>query len=88
MAVQARIRKVQLSITVNPELKVLAKELAKENKTNPSGFISQWLEELARKRMIKLMEEGYREMADKNRLLAEQSLFIASETWPRENIGS
>lgn len=87
MVIQTKRRKATLSISINPELKVLAEEIAKENKTTPSGFISQYLEEIARKRMIKLMEEGYREMADENRLLAEQSLFIASETWPREDIG-
>ena len=88
MVIQTKRRKATLSISINPELKVLAEEIAKENKTTPSGFISQYLEEIARKRMIKLMEEGYREMADENRLLAEQSLFIVSEAWPREDIGS
>lgn len=86
MVAQTKKRKATLSISINPELKVVAEEVAKENNTTPSGFISQYLEEVARKRMIKLMEEGYREMADENRLLAEQSLSIALETWPREDI--
>ena len=84
MATQATKRKVQLSATVRPDLKVLAEEIAKENNTTTSGLISQYLEELAERRRIKLMEEGYKSMAEENRLLAEQSLSIALETWPRQ----
>lgn len=76
-------RKVQLSVTVSPELKAAAEEIAKENNTTTSGLVSRCLEEMARKRTIKLMEEGYREMAEENRLLAEQFLPIALETWPK-----
>lgn len=83
MVIQTGGRKVQLSATVRPELKVLAEQIAKENNTTKSGVISQCLEEIARKRTINLMEEGYREMAEENKLLAEQFLPIALETWPK-----
>ncbi len=83
MLTQTTGRKIQLSVTVRPELKVLAEEIAKENNTTISSIVSQCLEEIARKRTIKLMEEGYREMAEENKLLAEQFLSIALETWPR-----
>ncbi len=83
MVTRIKERKVQLSATVRPELKILAEEIAKENNTTKSGIISQCLEEIARKRIIKLMEEGYREMSEENKLRAEQSLPIALETWPR-----
>ena len=83
MVLQAARRKARLSVTVAPELKAAAEEIAKENNTTPSGIVSRCLEELARKRTIKLMEEGYREMAEENRLLAEQFLPIALETWPK-----
>ena len=83
MVVQTTRRKVQLSVTVRPELKAAAEEIAKESNTTPSGIVSRCLEELARKHTIKLMEEGYREMAEENRLLAEQFLPIALETWPK-----
>lgn len=79
---------VRLSITVKPELKAIASEIARENKTSCSKVISQCLEELAQKRTIKLMEEGYREMAEENRLLAEQFLPIALEVWPRQSADS
>ena len=79
---------IRLSVTVKPELKAIADEVAKENKTSRSKVISQCLEELAQKRTIKLMEEGYREMAEENRLLAEQFLPIALEVWPRQSADS
>ncbi len=85
MAVQTKIR---FTITTRPELKAVADEVAKENKTSRSKVISQCLEELAQKRTIKLMEEGYREMAEENRLLAEQFLPIALEVWPRQSADS
>jgi len=88
MVTQINGRKVQLSVTVNPELKALAEEIASENKTTPSGIVSQCLEELAQKRKTALMEEGYREMATENRLLAEQFLPIALETWPMPSADS
>jgi hypothetical protein len=79
MTVQTRTRKVQLSVTVNPELKVLAEELAKENKTNPSGFISQWLEELARKRKEALMIKYYKTMAHEHKVFAEESAEVIDD---------
>ncbi len=88
MVIQAKMRKVTLSVSINPELKVAAEEIAKENNTTPSGMISRYIEEMAEQRTIKLMEEGYRAMAEENRLLAEQCLPIALETWPRQGNNS
>ena len=80
MALQA---KVKYSIFTRRDLQAVADEVAKENNTSRSQVISQCLEELAQRRMAKLMEEGYQEMAEENRLLAEQFLPIALETWPK-----
>ena len=88
MVVQTKMRKVTLSISINPELKVAAEEIAKENNTTTSAMISRYIEEMAEQRTIKLMEEGYRAMAEENRLLAEQFLPIALETWPRQGNNS
>ena len=79
MTVQTRTRKVQLSVTVNPELKLLAEELAKENKTNPSGFVSQWLEELARKRKETLMIKYYKTMAREHKAFAKESAKVIQD---------
>lgn len=74
-----------VTISIPKRLVVFIEQLVKESKTNTnrSKVISQCLEDMAEKRMIELMEEGYREMAGENMRLAEQSLPIVSETWPR-----
>ena len=73
MVTQTTGRKVQLSATVRPELKAMAEEIAKESNTTPSGIVSQCLEELAQKRMIALMEEGYKAMAKENKDFAKMA---------------
>jgi len=75
-----------ITVSVPSRLVSVVEEIVKEEKTNRSRVVSRCLENMARERMIKLMEEGYREMANENRVLAEQSLSIALETWPREDI--
>ena len=77
-----------ITVSIPSRLVAVVEEVVKENKTNRSKVISQCLEEFAQKRMAKLMEEGYREMAKENRLLAEQFLPIALETWPRQGADS
>ncbi len=73
MATQTTVRKVQLSATVRPELKALAEEIAKENNTTTSGVVSKCLEELAQKRTMELMEEGYKTMAKENKDFAKMT---------------
>lgn len=73
----------KLTISLPKNLISFADEIAHERKISRSKVVSQCLEEFAQKRTIKLMEEGYREMAEENRLLAEQFLPIALETWPK-----
>lgn len=73
----------KLTISLPKKLISFADEIASERKISRSRVVAQCLEEFAQKRKIKLMEEGYREMAEENRLLAEQFLPIALETWPR-----
>lgn len=77
-----------VTISIPSKLIAAVEEIVKENKTNRSKVISQCLEEFIQKRTEKLMEEGYREMAEENRLLAEQFLPIALETWPRKGASS
>lgn len=82
MVTQTKGRKVQLSVTVRPELKELAEKIAKENNTTPSGMVSKFLEEIARKRTIEIMEEGYRAMAKEHKQFAKLSAKAASEVVP------
>ena len=72
-----------ITVSVPSRLVTVVEEIVKEENTNRSRVISKCIEDMAIKRTIRLMEEGYREMADENRRLAEQSLSIAPETWPR-----
>ena len=72
-----------ITVSIPSRLVTVVEEIVKEDKTNRSRVISKCIEDMAIKRTIRLMEEGYREMADENRRLAEQSLSIAPETWPR-----
>ena len=72
-----------ITVSVPSRLVTVVEEIVKEEKTNRSRVISKCIEDMAIKRTIRLMEEGYREMADENRRLVEQSLSIAPETWPR-----
>jgi hypothetical protein len=84
MVIQAKERKVQLSVTVRPELKAAAKEIARENNTTPSGIISQYLEELSRTRKEKLMIEYYQAIAKEERDFAKKSAKVVQRiaaTW-------
>ena len=80
--VQPMTRKARLSVTVSPELKKAAEEIAKENGTTPSGIVSQCLEELTLKRTKKLMEEGYLAMAEEHKQFAKLSSEAAVEVIP------
>ena len=79
MAVQAKTR---FTIYTRPELKELAEIVAKETKTSRSKVVSQCLEELARKRNMELMEEGYKAMAEEHKQFAKLSAKAASEVVP------
>jgi hypothetical protein len=59
-------RKVRLSITVDPELKVLAEKVAGETKSTPSAVISQCLEDLAKKRKEQSLISYYQDMAQEH----------------------
>ncbi len=63
----------RFTIYTKPELKELVERVAKETKTSRSKVVSQCLEELAQKRMLKLMEEGYKTMAKENKDFAKMT---------------
>ena len=73
----------KLTISLPKSLISFADEIAGERNTSRSRVIAECLRELSDKRMMAEMEEGYKAMAAENRLLAEQSLPIMLETWPR-----
>jgi len=59
--------KDSISITVEPDLIAVVDEIRKETNTTRSGVISRCLEELAQRRTVALMEEGYKAMAKENK---------------------
>lgn len=76
MITQIEQRKVRLSITVNPELKELAKVIAEESQTTPSGIISRCLEDLAKKRKEDSMIRYYKAMAKEHKEFAKDSVKV------------
>jgi len=79
MVVQTTTR---FTIYTKPELKELVERVAKETKTSRSKVVSQCLEDLARKRNIELMEEGYKAMAEEHKQFAKLSAKAAAEAVP------
>jgi metal-responsive CopG/Arc/MetJ family transcriptional regulator len=73
-------RKVaKVTISLSEELLNLADRLAREHSTSRSGIIAALLEKEEQARIQALMEEGYREMAEENRRIAEEAFPLASE---------
>jgi len=76
MAIQTTRKKARLSVTVNPELKTVAEEIARENGTTPSAVVSQCLEELARSRKEELLIQYYKTMAREHKSFAKESVKV------------
>jgi metal-responsive CopG/Arc/MetJ family transcriptional regulator len=74
-----RSKVAKITISLPEELLALADRLANERSQTRSGVIAQLLEEEERSRIQALMEEGYSEMADENRRLAEEAFPLVSE---------
>jgi hypothetical protein len=69
----------RFTVITRPELKAVADEIARENKTSRSKVVSQCLEELARSRKERLMIEFYKTMARENREFAKKSVKVIQE---------
>ena len=75
-----RVQKVaKVTISLPQNLVEYADSLAKERVTTRSGVIASLLEKEERDRIDAMMETGYREMADENRRLAEDSFPLAAD---------
>ncbi len=68
----------KVTISLPQDLLDLADRLACERSTTRSAVIAKLLEKEEEARIQALMEEGYRELADENRRLAEESFQVAS----------
>ena len=69
----------KVTISLPRDLLALADRLARERSTTRSAVIAELLEKEEEARIQSLMEEGYREMAEENRRLAEEAFPLASD---------
>ena len=75
-----RERKIaKVTISIPQQLLSLADRLALERATSRSGLIAELLAKEEEAQIRALMEEGYREMAEEDRRLAEETFGLASE---------
>lgn len=70
----------KITISLPRNLVEYADKLAQERSTTRSGVIAELLSKEEQARIHALMEEGYREMAEENRCLAEEALPLISES--------
>jgi len=75
-------RVAKLTISLPKSLISLADEVANEENISRSKVVSNCLRELAQKRTMELMKEGYRAMAKEHEQFAEISAEAASEVVP------
>jgi metal-responsive CopG/Arc/MetJ family transcriptional regulator len=72
----------KITISLPRDLIQLADELAKEKRVSRSKVVSLCLRELADRRLLMQMAEGYIDMAKENRQFAEQAMNLANEVLP------
>ena len=72
----------RVTISLPRDLVALTNEIAREEKISRSKVVSLCLQELAEKRRIELMEEGYKVMAEEHKEFARLSAKAASEVVP------
>ena len=72
----------KLTISLPRDLLSLADEVAREQAISRSRVISICLEELAERRRVTKLEEGYKAMAQINRSFADDAVKIAHEVLP------
>ena len=72
----------KMTISLPKSLIALANEVASEENISRSKVVSNCLRELAQKRTIELMEEGYKAMAKEHEQFAKISAEAAAEVVP------
>ena len=72
-------RVAKITISLPKELLDVADRLARERATSRSGVIAELLDKEEEAHIQELMVEGYREMAEENRRLAEEAFPLASQ---------
>ena len=78
-------RTAKVTIGLPQELITLADKVAKEKKVSRSNVVSACLQELAEKRRVVEMAEGYKAMAKEHKQFAASAMKIAHEVIPDWN---
>ena len=73
-------RVAKITISLPKELLDVADRLARERATSRSGVIAELLDKEEEAHIQELMVEGYREMSEENRRLAEEAFPLASQS--------
>jgi len=73
----------KITISLAPELLQAADEIARQDNKPRSGIIREALAMYLKERERQEMIRGYREMAELNRELAEESMSAVNEVWAR-----
>ncbi len=76
---------IKVSISVPADLLRFVDDAVRRGAGSRSEFIARILRERAEAEERRLMIEGYQEMAEENRRLAEEHLQAAAEVWPDAN---
>ncbi|MDP2948647.1 MAG: ribbon-helix-helix protein, CopG family [Chloroflexota bacterium] len=74
----------RITITLPKEMAEDIRKAAAARRESVSKFVAQALIAARQMDLRSWMIEGYQEMAEENHRLAEESLAIAQETWPRD----
>ncbi len=69
----------KITISLPSSLLDVADRLAQERSTTRSGVIAELLKKEEEAIVLMLMEQGYHELAEENRLLAEEAFPITSQ---------
>ncbi len=76
----------KVTISLSRSLLDLTDRLARERSTSRSGVIAELLKKEEEAIILALMEEGYHEMAEENRRLAEEAFPLTSQMIRRNSI--
>ncbi len=71
-----------ITVSIPSKLIAVVEEIVEEDNTNRSKVISRCIEDMAKKRVRKLMEEGYKAMAKEQKQIAREFLELQSEVVP------
>jgi len=71
-----------ITVSIPSRLVSVVEEVAEEEKTNRSRVIARCIDDMAKKRTRRLMEEGYKALAKEQKQIAREFFELQSEVLP------